>query len=1086
MTDIATLGIAVDARPVTAADAALDKFAATGKRAEDQANQTSAATDILAAQMAELVSAINRQVSASAAAEQAQREYIQQERASAEAARASAAERKAAADAMRTAKAAEAQAAAEAKQAADALAAAEDRAAKEAADLASAIDRLKASTDPFGFAQDRVNAELMEAERLYKAGAISAAEYARAQQVLAARGTEFAAKQERANQVLMVGAKNARLSATDALNFSRQVADVGVTAAMGMNPLMILIQQGPQIADIMRTSGVGVAGLVRELGLMFGILKVVEPATVAATAATTAHTVANTGLAASATAAAVAEKALEEASEGAAKASGVAAAAAGAQAAGNAAAGASGIAAAAGQTVAVTALGTALGVALIAVSALAVGWGLAGRAIDKSVGDNIDHLNLNEKQLERLKDQNVELGITAGDMWNSLGTTIKEVLVDNFGDQIDDMKKWWTEGLDELGANTMKEIKFIVGIFTGAFGAVKAVWADLPAVIGDAAITAANFAINAVESMVNAGSDGINKLIEGLRFLGNFNPQFAWAKNLPDLGRVSLGRLDNPNAGAMNRAGTAVAEGWAEGRAAGEAGVDAVAERWSENASASRDARVRKEAGKPGEGSKGKTDAEKEYDRQVKASERYLKALQDETAEIGLNAMQTKMANVERAAVEATSKGATAETIALAASIRKAGEEWQAATNKFKTDELRKSLADSNEQIEFENSLIGKNVQERTVANAQREIEIRLRDLEREGYDINAESIQTETNALIANATAKGALALASDNARKAAEDYAQANNRIRDSMEDFGDLFGRQGEALSDIMSVWTDYGQHVLDVQARIAEAENQYGAQSTEAREARARGAQELADAEVNHYGNMLSAAKGFFDEQSVGYKVLRAAEQAYRMYQFAMAVQAMFFDTAETTSAVANAGVRMGVDAAETTSSVAKSGIRAAADGVAAFAKTLASLPFPFNLAAGAVVLAALAGVGVAMSKGGGGGGATGTSAANAAKEEPPSRYTPFASHDTGTPDYLNHSRISPSSPVNSPAAVGMGNRSAVFDFSGANFGNANPEDIKQTIRDTVNEEIVPLVLEDAKTQSREDLKQLSREGLGSGR
>lgn len=44
------------------------------------------------------------------------------------------------------------------------------------------------------------------------------------------------------------------------LNLSRQFADIGVTAAMGMSPLMILIQQGPQIADafaMAKTQGLG-------------------------------------------------------------------------------------------------------------------------------------------------------------------------------------------------------------------------------------------------------------------------------------------------------------------------------------------------------------------------------------------------------------------------------------------------------------------------------------------------------------------------------------------------------------------------------------------------------------------------------------------------------------------------------------------------------------------------------------------------------------------------------------------------------------------------------------------------------------
>lgn len=47
----------------------------------------------------------------------------------------------------------------------------------------------------------------------------------------------------------------ARLHGHEVTNLGRQFADVGVMAAMGMNPMMILVSQGPQIADIFATAG---------------------------------------------------------------------------------------------------------------------------------------------------------------------------------------------------------------------------------------------------------------------------------------------------------------------------------------------------------------------------------------------------------------------------------------------------------------------------------------------------------------------------------------------------------------------------------------------------------------------------------------------------------------------------------------------------------------------------------------------------------------------------------------------------------------------------------------------------------------
>lgn len=61
-------------------------------------------------------------------------------------------------------------------------------------------------------------------------------------------------------------AGGAKITAAETLNLSRQFADVAVTGAMGMSPLMILIQQGPQIGETLgaiSTRAGGMAGALR-------------------------------------------------------------------------------------------------------------------------------------------------------------------------------------------------------------------------------------------------------------------------------------------------------------------------------------------------------------------------------------------------------------------------------------------------------------------------------------------------------------------------------------------------------------------------------------------------------------------------------------------------------------------------------------------------------------------------------------------------------------------------------------------------------------------------------------------------------
>jgi hypothetical protein len=167
-----------------------------------------------------------------------------------------------------------------ARQRANEEAAAEKLAGKAAADAArdqatalASLERriatLKGAIDPTFAAQSRLDAEMKEATALYKMGAISASDYAKAVGRIDEQAAAAARGQTMLNGVMVKGADNSKLMTRAGLNLSRQFADIGVTAAMGMNPLMILIQQGPQIADVFaeaKTQGVGFSAMLRGIG----------------------------------------------------------------------------------------------------------------------------------------------------------------------------------------------------------------------------------------------------------------------------------------------------------------------------------------------------------------------------------------------------------------------------------------------------------------------------------------------------------------------------------------------------------------------------------------------------------------------------------------------------------------------------------------------------------------------------------------------------------------------------------------------------------------------------------------------------
>ncbi|WP_406735895.1 phage tail tape measure protein [Thioclava sp. GXIMD4215] len=96
-----------------------------------------------------------------------------------------------------------------------------------------------------------------------------------------------------------------------------------------------------------------------------------------------------------------------------------------------------------------------------------------------------------------------------------------------------------------------------IGIYRGAFAAVKAIWQVLPAAIGDFAYSAANRLIEAVEAMINGVVSRINLFIEGLNYVPGLN--------IAPVAEVDLAGVENPYKDAMRQAGTAAADAFTEG-----------------------------------------------------------------------------------------------------------------------------------------------------------------------------------------------------------------------------------------------------------------------------------------------------------------------------------------------------------------------------------------------------------------------------------------------------------------------------------------------------------------------------------------
>lgn len=93
--------------------------------------------------------------------------------------------------------------------------------------------------------------------------------------------------------------------------------------------------------------------------------------------------------------------------------------------------------------------------------------------------------------------------------------------------------------------------------------------------------------------------------------------------------------------------------------------------------------------------------------------------------------------------------------------------------------------------------------------------------------------------------------------------------------------IFGSIGNPFSEALKGLSD-----------LSDAQVQYSKdieKTVEGSKERAQADKNYAKAEIRNIGNILGATKGFFKEKSAGYKVLSAAEKAYRAYELAMMIK-----------------------------------------------------------------------------------------------------------------------------------------------------------------------------------------------------
>ena len=563
-------------------------------------------------------------------------------------------------------------------------------------------------------------------------------------------------------------------------------------------------------------------------------------------------------------------------------------------------------------------------------------------------------LGLTAKEMEKLG----PVGITIGDTMKGLWTTVSDGL--NLGPVFSTLKDWAVAAFEAILQVGKYAVAILYAGWVGGFNAIRILWSSLPGVIGEAAVGAANLAIAGIEYLAN-------KAIVALNWLANWvNPVLdrVGLATITRIESVALPRMENSFAGSTARMGAQVRDEFTSAFGDAMGMMDAFSAQWRENSLKAARERLAASAAeirgdRPDRAGAGRQSREaSEAERALQAARDFAANLALETAKIGKTGLEIKRMEVAMAALKAP-------TDAARIAILEAGEAWEQTTRAFAASEfLRQTVAPLEQQV----ALLGQSARAQALANLEAEREQIVLERGAQAWEryraartrlMEADFAQTDQEQFLTSL-----------------EDMVAATEAVARNM---ADAFGSVGGAIGGITVEITRFASAQVAAASRVADAEREYGRSSFQYADARTA----QASAEINHYGNLAAAAKGFFKQGSDGFKAMAAAEKVFRAFELAVAIKnaavkigligaqtaaKVTSDTAMAVSDTARAGVEQG-------NSIITTGIKA----VEAVVNAIRSLPFPLNIAAGAATAAVIASLGIAIGGAFGGGGAKPTPA-----------------------------------------------------------------------------------------------------------
>lgn len=175
---------------------------------------------------------------------------------------------------------------------------------------------------------------------------------------------------------------------------------------------------------------------------------------------------------------------------------------------------------------------------------------------------------------------------------------------------------------------------------------------------------------------------------------------------------------------------------------------------------------------------------------------------------------------------------------------------------------------------------------------------------------------------------------------------------------------FGAAGDSMTQLISGLDAYGIRQAEIDKARKDASVKYATDSKGYADAMAAITAKEVKSRLSGYGDMSAAAKGFFKENSTGYRVMEGAEKAFRAIELANQMQSLYTHLFVTTAKAAGTATGQGV---ETAAVVAGEAARNTAKVPGVFMSFMSALG-PWGMAAAAAAIAAV--LGGAFSGGGG--------------------------------------------------------------------------------------------------------------------